>query len=45
MGNNASSLSELNLFSKGGVFTREQLDEYQVCFYFYFKNLHLKLKL
>ena len=32
MGNNGSSLSDLNLFSKGGVFTREQLDEYQVRF-------------
>lgn len=30
MGNSGSSLSDLNLFSKGGVFTREQLDEYQV---------------
>ena len=30
MGNSASSISDLNLFSKGGVFTSEQLDEYQV---------------
>lgn len=30
MGNNGSSLSDMNLFSKGAVFTREQLDEYQV---------------
>ncbi|RCN44582.1 EF hand [Ancylostoma caninum] len=29
MGNNGSSLSDLNLFSKGAVFSREQLDEYQ----------------
>jgi len=30
MGNRASTLGDLNLFSKGGVFTSEQLDEYQV---------------
>lgn len=30
MGNSTSTLSELNLFSKGGIFTSEQLDEYQV---------------
>ncbi|CAL2030693.1 unnamed protein product [Caenorhabditis brenneri] len=39
MGNNASSLSELNLFSKGGVFTREQLDEYQDCTFFTRKDI------
>lgn len=30
MGNSRSTLGDLNLFSKGGVFTSEQLDEYQV---------------
>ncbi|CAJ0564430.1 unnamed protein product, partial [Mesorhabditis spiculigera] len=39
MGNSGSSLSELNLFSKGGVFTREQLDEYQDCTFFTRKDI------
>ena len=29
MGNTRSALGDLHLFSKGGVFTSEQLDEYQ----------------
>lgn len=39
MGNSRSSLSDLNLFSKGGVFTREQLDEYQDCTFFTKKDI------
>ncbi|CAI4227686.1 unnamed protein product [Auanema sp. JU1783] len=39
MGNSGSSLSDLNLFSKGGVFTREQLDEYQDCTFFTRKDI------
>ncbi|VDN29134.1 unnamed protein product [Gongylonema pulchrum] len=29
MGNTGSSITDLSLFSKGGVFTRDQIDEYQ----------------
>ncbi|KAE9416154.1 unnamed protein product [Angiostrongylus costaricensis] len=39
MGNNGSSLSDLNLFSKGAVFNREQLDEYQDCTFFTKKDI------
>uniref|UniRef100_A0A1I7XNP5 Calcium and integrin binding family member 2 n=1 Tax=Heterorhabditis bacteriophora TaxID=37862 RepID=A0A1I7XNP5_HETBA len=39
MGNHGSSLSDLNLFSKGAVFTREQLDEYQDCTFFTRKDI------
>lgn len=42
MGNTGSALSDLHLFSKGGVFTSEQLDEYQVGFFGYRKK---KLKM
>ncbi|MFH4984622.1 hypothetical protein AB6A40_011331 [Gnathostoma spinigerum] len=39
MGNNASSITDLNLFSKGGVFSGEQLDEYQDCTFFTRKDI------
>jgi len=39
MGNSTSSLSDLNLFSKGVVFTSEQLDEYQDCTFFTKKDI------
>ncbi|KJH53527.1 EF hand [Dictyocaulus viviparus] len=39
MGNNGSSLSDMNLFSKGAVFNREQLDEYQDCTFFTRKDI------
>uniref|UniRef100_A0A0K0EEC6 Calcium and integrin-binding family member 2 n=1 Tax=Strongyloides stercoralis TaxID=6248 RepID=A0A0K0EEC6_STRER len=39
MGNRPSSLSDLNLFSKGGVFSREQLEEYQDCTFFTKKDI------
>ncbi|CAD5206493.1 unnamed protein product [Bursaphelenchus okinawaensis] len=39
MGNSTSSLSDLNLFSKGGVFTSQQLDEYQDCTFFTKKDI------
>ncbi|GMR53601.1 hypothetical protein PMAYCL1PPCAC_23796, partial [Pristionchus mayeri] len=39
MGNSGSSLTDLNLFSKSGVFTREQLDEYQDCTFFTRKDI------
>lgn len=32
MGNTGSSLTDLSLFSKGGIFTRDQIDEYQVTY-------------
>lgn len=43
MGNGGSSLTDLNLFSKSGVFTREQLDEYQVQFGIYYLFLKTKI--
>uniref|UniRef100_A0A0N5AFM9 EF-hand domain-containing protein n=1 Tax=Syphacia muris TaxID=451379 RepID=A0A0N5AFM9_9BILA len=39
MGNNSSSTTDFNLFSKGSVFTREQLDEYQDCTFFTRKDI------
>lgn len=41
MGNvlKSSSLSELNLFSNTGIFTREQLEEYQDCSFFTKKDI------
>ncbi|KAI6181972.1 Calcium and integrin-binding family member 2 [Aphelenchoides fujianensis] len=39
MGNSPSSLSDLHLFSKGGVFTSQQLDEYQDCTFFTKKDI------
>ncbi|XGW20988.1 hypothetical protein V3C99_004167 [Haemonchus contortus] len=39
MGNQGSSLSDMTLFSKGAVFTREQLDEYQDCTFFTKKDI------
>ncbi|GMT07005.1 hypothetical protein PENTCL1PPCAC_29179, partial [Pristionchus entomophagus] len=39
MGNSGSSLTDLNLFAKSGVFTREQLDEYQDCTFFTRKDI------
>uniref|UniRef100_A0A914HUU4 EF-hand domain-containing protein n=1 Tax=Globodera rostochiensis TaxID=31243 RepID=A0A914HUU4_GLORO len=39
MGNTGSALGDLNLFSKGGVFTSEQLDEYQDCTFFTKKDI------
>ncbi|KAI1730710.1 EF-hand domain pair domain-containing protein [Ditylenchus destructor] len=39
MGNQRSTLADLNLFSKGGVFTSEQLDEYQDCTFFTKKDI------
>ncbi|KAK0428386.1 hypothetical protein QR680_010769 [Steinernema hermaphroditum] len=39
MGNSASSLTDLKMFSKQGVFTRDQLDEYQDCTFFTRKDI------
>uniref|UniRef100_A0A915CU71 EF-hand domain-containing protein n=1 Tax=Ditylenchus dipsaci TaxID=166011 RepID=A0A915CU71_9BILA len=39
MGNNTSTLADLSPFSKGGVFTSEQLDEYQDCTFFTKKDI------
>jgi len=39
MGNTRSTLGDLSLFSKGGVFTSEQLDEYQDCTFFTKKDI------
>lgn len=39
MGNSSSAIGDLNLFSKGGVFTSEQLDEYQDCTFFTKKDI------
>ncbi|KAH7666430.1 calcium and integrin binding family member 2 [Aphelenchoides avenae] len=39
MGNSTSTIGDLNLFSKGGVFTSEQLDEYQDCTFFTKKDI------
>uniref|UniRef100_A0AC35TIP3 Calcium and integrin-binding family member 2 n=1 Tax=Rhabditophanes sp. KR3021 TaxID=114890 RepID=A0AC35TIP3_9BILA len=39
MGNRPSSLSDLNLFSKGGIFTKEQLEEFQDCTFFTKKDI------
>ncbi|KAI6202994.1 Calcium and integrin-binding family member 2 [Aphelenchoides besseyi] len=39
MGNSRSTLTDLNLFSKGGVFTSQQLDEYQDCTFFTKKDI------
>ncbi|KAI6182455.1 Calcium and integrin-binding family member 2 [Aphelenchoides bicaudatus] len=39
MGNSPSSLSDLKLFSKGGVFSPTQIDEYQDCTFFTKKDI------
>ncbi|VDM94889.1 unnamed protein product [Thelazia callipaeda] len=39
MGNSGSSITDLSLFSKGSVFTRDQLDEYQDCTFFTRKDI------
>uniref|UniRef100_A0A915Q0W7 EF-hand domain-containing protein n=1 Tax=Setaria digitata TaxID=48799 RepID=A0A915Q0W7_9BILA len=39
MGNTGSSITDLNLFSKGGIFTRDQIDEYQDCTFFTRKDI------
>lgn len=39
MGNTGSSITDLSLFSKGGVFTRDQIDEYQDCTFFTRKDI------